>query len=225
VLDLREPNTLCTMKSITKRSEGDMLWQWARAEAESARFRAKYGFPERIAKILKDERRADLGKGEREQIEKSVRAVRLPILEGLMRKGVEWYEGVLDFEELSTLRVMNWPALVHLSPSRTLRELAETLDRGVPAPRDQDFAASYRNLRPIFRLADLRGMPIVVAESVDGPYTIMEGYCRLSALMSKYLAKEVERGEITVMLGVSPRLRAWRHVDPRTHLETPLGLY
>jgi hypothetical protein len=55
----------------------------------------------------------------------------------------------------------------------------------------------------------MRGLPILVAEKEEGPYTEVEGLTRMSCLLSKMNKGEAVPDSISAILGVSPRIREW----------------
>ena len=71
-----------------------------------------------------------------------------------------------------------------LAPSRKLEEFADALDAGHVTSGEEEFASNYRKVHDSFSSQRMRGRPIVVAENVEGPFTILEGYTRLTTITS-----------------------------------------
>ncbi len=69
-------------------------------------------------------------------------------------------------EAVAGMRIMAFPPFLEKAPSRRLAELAEA-ERGA-GPAGQ----------PEFSRAAMVGAPIAVGRTLDGPFTLMEGYTR-----------------------------------------------
>jgi hypothetical protein len=198
------------MRIVDDATERDMAWEWAIAEVESSRFGGGYaGLDPRIRSVLAKGVKEDLSPRELDLVTKAVRNVRRPILEDLIQFGTEWKEAQLELDEVGALRVVNWPPLVDIGPSRTIGGIARFLDRGGVPPRDPAFGENYRMLRSGFDQAKLRGKPILVSDEDGGPFEVLEGYTRLSVIASKHAAGEMGHVPIPVIAGFTPRLREW----------------
>ena len=55
----------------------------------------------------------------------------------------------------------------------------------------------------------MKGFPVLVAKSTVGPYTIVEGYIRLSVLGSYFLDGTFKTGDLDVVLGINSNLENW----------------
>lgn len=106
------------------------------------------------------------------------------------------------------MRLIRYPPFLDLAPSRLLGEFVRALDAGRDVPRE-DFAANYRRLRSSFDSIKMRGVPILVAESREGPITEVEGLTRMACLLSKHMAGERVPSRVKAVLGESARLREW----------------
>ena len=117
--------------------------------------------------------------------------------------------GELDSSELSNLRIMNYGPHTRLAPTRTLSAFAEKLDAQQAQPGEDGFGENYRIVRATFRFESVRGRPILVAETVSGPFTLLEGYTRLTVMTSMWRAGKIDSKPIPILLGVCPRLKEW----------------
>jgi hypothetical protein len=198
------------MKILGNATERDMAWEWAIAEVESSRFGGGYAcLDPRIRSALVRGFKSELSPRDLNLVKKVVRTVRMPLLEDLIRLGTEWKRAELEVGEVTDLRVINWPYLVELGPSRTIGGVSRFLDSGGVPPHDPAFGKSYRTLRVAYDRAKMRGAPILISEDEKSPLEVLEGYTRLAVIASRQLAGEPNGGSIQVIAGFTPRLREW----------------
>lgn len=187
-----------------------MAWEWALAEIDSDRFGELYGGLEpRIREALRRGARDELSPRDLDVVKIMVRAVRRPVLEDLLELGTDWRRGEMRLAEVGNLRVVNWPPLAELDPSRTIGAIARFLDGGGIPPDDRAFADNYRKLHSGFSLTAMRGQPILISETEGGPNSVLEGYTRLSVIASKTSAGQIVDQALPVIVGTCPRLRDW----------------
>ena len=197
------------MKILSDANEIDVVWEWGRAEIESARFGEGYALlSPRIRAALRVGDRDDLAPEDLEQVRKVVRFLRAPVLEDLFRLGTTWKRAGITISEVGPLRVVNWPPLASVDPSRTIEGIARFLDRGGEPP-DHAFGQGYRALRPVFSMFKMQGRPLLLAENEAGPYSVLEGYTRCAVIASAYLARELADGPLEVIVGICPQVRDW----------------
>jgi hypothetical protein len=145
---------------------------------------------------------------DRAAVENAARKMRGGYLGPILALEPDWYVGLLDVSELARVRLIRLAAFSAIAPSRLLDQFVAALDAGRDTPGDR-FGAKYRLLRPNFDPSRMRGLPILVAEMEEGPYTEVEGLTRMSCLLSRRTNGEVTPDSISAILGVSPRIRQW----------------
>jgi len=145
---------------------------------------------------------------DRAAVEDAARKMRGGYLGPILALEPDWYVGLLDTSELPRVRLIRLAAFSAIAPSRLLDQFVAALDLGRDTP-DDGFGAKYRLLRPIFDPSRMRGLPILVAEIEEGPYTEVEGLTRMSCLLSKKTKGEAVPDSISAILGVSSRIREW----------------
>jgi hypothetical protein len=143
-----------------------------------------------------------------DRLKSAVLNVRFPILLDLLQLDIVWYGAELDPSDLPDVRIMNYEPHVRLAPSRTLSAFTAAIDAGQNPPGESEFSESYRVVRDTFRSDSVRGRPILVAEAASGPFTLLEGYTRLTILTSLWSAGKINF-QIPILLGICPRLKEW----------------
>jgi hypothetical protein len=150
--------------------------------------------------------------------------VRSPLLAGLRRLGTHWFTGSLDADELPNILVMTLLDFIVAAPSRRLSDFAAALTRGGISADQKELVKSYKTIRDTFSPQQLTAAPILVAERKDGPYVLLEGYARLSAMTTLHECQDLPISAIDVILGVCDHLREWCLNDDgvsRLHAEPP----
>jgi hypothetical protein len=200
------------MRNILPGSEQDMWWNWTVAELDSTRFgdAFRYWIPPDLQTKIRMDRREALTDIEWDRLKAAVISVRFPILLDLLLLGIVWHTGDLDPSDLPDVRIMNYDPHVKLAPSRTLVDFAAALDDNGNPPGEEGFGDNYRKARDTFRIYKVRGRPILVAETKSGPFTMLEGYTRLTVMTSLWKAGEFDSESIPILLGVCARLKEWR---------------
>jgi hypothetical protein len=199
------------MRNIGPGSEQDLWWNWAVAELDSIRFGTdfRHWVPKELQTKVRAGRREELTQIDWDRLKDAVLNVRFPILLDLLRLGIVWYRGELDSSDLPGVRIMNYEPHARLAPSRTLAAFAAALDAGRSPPGENNFGENYRIIRDTFRLDRIRGLPILVAEVSSGPFTLLEGYTRLTMMTSMWRAGKIGSKPIPILLGICPLLREW----------------
>lgn len=103
---------------------------------------------------------------------------------------------------------MGWSGFRSWPPSGSFEEFVRIIDRGDP-PATQDWLSYYKKLRGSFDKERIKGFPVLISKSREGPYTILEGYGRLSALASYFPEGVLQSGKLEVGFGVNPKLAVW----------------
>lgn len=214
------------MRGFRGASDRDLAWEWGRAETDSLRFSddLRAMMTKQIRGNLDANRRDSMSESEWRRLSDAIVRFRSPLLDGLNELGVTWLRATLMLGELCDLRLMSLPKFQAVSPTLLLSEFTTNLERGVMVPGDPGFMAGYRALRDGFDFTSLRGSPVLVCEARSGPYTILEGYTRLSALCTRHSQRTPVPTAVEVLLGVCERLSEWRLYDWRTRQPTPLLL-
>ena len=135
-------------------------------------------------------------------------------LTGLVSK---WYRGTMASGQLSQLRTINFFPFVNAVPSRSFGDLVSVWiqqDREIP---NTDLTQNVRRIVGGFALDRMQGRPIVVAETLDGPYFLVEGYTRCSVLLLKHYDGSLRDVDVPVLIGLAPQLRRWSWVTLIEH--------
>lgn len=196
-------------------SAQDMLWEWAKAEIKSSRFSRYFDeLPVEIKLKLRAGDRSVINEAELQAITTVVTMKRGPLIRGPLRLQTKWYTATLGIPMVLELRVMNWPPFVSLSPSRQLSEFVDRLDRGEAPTDDALFLANYQDLRDNYDEAQFNERMILITDNVRGPYTIVEGYTRLSVLASRKIHNQtITIPHIDVIIGICPKIAEWYFND------------
>jgi hypothetical protein len=145
---------------------------------------------------------------DRAAVEGAARKMRGGYLDPILALEPDWYTGVLEVSELPRVRLIRLGAFLGIAPNRRLDQFVAALDAGGDTS-DDGFGEKYRLLRPNFDPARMRGLPILVAEREEGPYTEVEGLTRMSCPLSKMTRREAVPDSVSAILGVSPRICEW----------------
>ena len=197
---------------LQKINEEEMLKNWALAEVASVR-RRKYLsgiLPESlIQKISRG--RYEFTQDEWKTLIEMIRSTRSQLLNDLLKLDVEWYEGKLPMQELKDLEMMNWPPFVNLAGSKRFLDLVNAFRDGKMPSNHHEFAENLERIRKELKIENMKGKPIVLSRSDKPPYSLVEGFTRLSAMLLNILNGKLYEGEIPVILGVSRRLDEWEY--------------
>jgi len=196
------------MRNLRIASERELAWNWAKAEIESERHGSYYNFSPQLRQFLQNDQQEKLTSNDWPVLIEEVFRVRDPLLCGLRRLGTIWNLGTLDYHEVPNLRIMGWSGFRSWSQSGGFDEFVRTIDRG-DAPVTQEWLSYYRRLRSSFAKERMKGFPVLVAKTSGGPYTIVEGYGRLSVLASYFLDGTFKTGDLEVVIGINPNLENW----------------
>lgn len=129
--------------------------------------------------------------------EQIISQLRAPLLDGLLQLQPRWNEGSLPIDTVAGMRIMAFPPFLERAPSRRLAELAEA-ERGA-GPAGQ----------PEFIRAAMVGLPIAVGRTLDGPFTLMEGYTRCCRALRDHNAGLYDGLPMPMIVGVTERIQEW----------------
>ena len=198
------------MRIIGDSSEQHMLWEWALAEMHSPRMAQFYlQAPELRARAqaggaFDPESELD------HKIIEAVRQVRARLLKGLDAGEMRFHQALLRPDEIGALRRFRDPEFRQLSPGAvTIADMAATLAAELPEHGKIPLAWAWRRARASFDPARMRGRPFLLAADPAGPYTLIEGYCRMLLLHGRYREGSLDLNEIPVLLAIWPRLAGW----------------
>lgn len=198
------------MRLLARCSTAEMLWEWALAEWESARF--GYLYPDRpdVVERLRSGAPYDRTNTLDRRIVSTTARARDPLLKDMLPARIPWRRAVLAPDELAQLRILNTPEFRRLTPdSPLLPDLAAAIlagrrdIRNLPLPRD------YRKARESFDPSRTRGAPILLAQNAAGPFHILEGHHRLVTHLIRHSDGLTLAPEIAVILGLWPGLKSW----------------
>ena len=201
------------MRNLVPVDERELLWQFAFSENDSLSrhgdaWRERLG--PRVSKMLQRGARRELEDSDWLLIRKVLMDVRGWYLETLLAAAPNWSIGRFSVPELGAVRLIRHEPFTAIAPSRRLGDFVAALDSGRDTPGDR-FAMRYRRLRPKFVFAKVRGIPILVAGGIRGPFTEVDGLTRMSILYSRWKMGETIPEDIRVLLGLSDRLPVWSH--------------
>ena len=197
---------------LQKINEEEMLKNWALAEVDSVR-RQKYLsgiLPESLIQKISQEQ-YEFTQDEWQILIKMIKSTRSQLLNDLLKLDVEWYEGKLPMQELKDLEMMNWPPFVNLAGSKRFLDLVNAFREGKMPPNHHEFAENLERIRKELKIENMKGKPIVLSRSDKPPYSLVEGFTRLSAMLLNILDGKSYEVEISVILGVSRRLDEWEY--------------
>lgn len=186
------------------------LYQFAAAEVDSARWKFEYQLkigPDQAERL----RALPIGAWTETDCAAAVagvKAVRPGYVGPLLATKPAWFETILPVARLAQIRVIRMGAFLAISPDRSLHGFVRGLDQGKDTPGD-GFAAGYRALRPNFDPGRMRGWPVVVGATREGPFTEAEGLTRMCCLLSRHLKGEPVPATFDLVVGVSPRIVEW----------------
>jgi hypothetical protein len=187
----------------------DVVWSFVVAELDSPRWRARLEavLPSESVSRLRSSSRGTLPSEDLERARSALLAHRGRFVGFLLTGSTEWRFGRLRTTGLEQLRVITEKDFVERAPTRLLAEFALKTDEGTrPIP---DFDTAYAFLRSRFDMNRSRGLPVLVAESEHGPYTIAEGLTRLTCLASFVREGRPVPNELNVLAGTNPDLTKW----------------
>lgn len=192
-------------------SREQVLWEWALAEMHSPRQAQFYPeTPELRARAAAGgafDPKSELD----QQIILAVRRFRSPLLKGLIADEMRFHQAVLDPDEIGGLRRFGDPEFRRIAPDAvTIADMAAALAAAPPEHAEIPLAKAWRDGRDGFDPARMRGRPFLLAADPAGPYTLIEGYCRMLLLHGLHHDGRLGRDEIPVLLAIWPGLPGWR---------------
>lgn len=198
------------MISLRRGSVRDLLWNFARAEFEISDLGVRHTQPEMDPdlkdRLLRDERDTFTPE-DWEALLQALLTTRADTIQPLLDLDLEWFRGELPANAWPNLRVLNLRIFAPLAPTRLLPEFVAALDAG--ATWEGVDPSWYPHLRAAFDPSKMHGVPMVVAESVSGPYTLFEGTTRMCVIYSRQQRGELAVPCVPMVLGVSEQISRW----------------
>lgn len=160
--------TTTTMPSdIQSSSEEEMLWEWARVEIESPRFKQCYqALADAVKRVVVSNRPDQLSDADRTAVIQSVAVCRSPLLAGLHRLGTTWHRATIDTNDLMSLQIMHYPPFNAICPSHRLADFVRLLDKGIAPAGEPQFLTNYSEFRKRSH-THINGYPILVANAIE----------------------------------------------------------
>lgn len=191
-------------------STAEMLWDWALAEWESSRFGRFYPDRPDVIARLRSGAPYDHSQLFDQRIATTVAGVHAPLLKDVLPARVPWQRVALRPDELAELRILNMREFQMLSPhSPLLRDLTAALEADGEKTRNLPLPRAYREVAASFDPALMRGAPILLAMTPEGPFHVLEGHRRLTTLHARHCAGRLDVAEIAAILGLWPGLKDW----------------
>ena len=189
----------------------DLLWNLAHSEVDSEsnhgdRWRTALG--RRLTHLVSKGARSSLSGTDWDDLRSGLRAARGPYLEPLLSLGPRWYFGRVLTSQLGAIRLIRHEPFRAIAPTLLLSDFVASLEAGADTPGDR-FAGRYRRLRASFDPLRARGSPALVAKSLAGPFTEIDGLTRMSLLLSRVGVSQPVPEAISVLVGVSQRIHEW----------------
>jgi hypothetical protein len=195
-----------------------MLRIWAVAEGANPERWKDFNVPEHIKnKIIKGNLN-ELTELEYEILEKNLLWFRSPLLTGLLKLKPKWYKGLLPVQELSALKILKMPKFIEISGSDNFIDLIISFEQGKRIS-DDSFMASLEKIRSNFNIERMVGVPIIVGESTNPPYILVEGYTRCSAALLNQRSGILKEEKIPLILGTVSNLNEWYLNDDQNGLK------
>lgn len=198
------------IKNLQKIQWEEVVRNWAIAEAVSKRrlpyIREKL-IPSLVQK-LENEEVDNLSEEEWSELETMVLDERKELLNGLKELNLIWYKGALPFGEIEQLFMMKWKPFIDQAGSQKFSDLVDTFREGKMPDKHFEFGGYQTVIKGSFDINRMKGAPIVLSESEQPPYYLVEGFTRLSAL----LLSDSKPDHVPVILGVG-RVMDWEYLS------------
>jgi hypothetical protein len=191
------------MKSVewTPVDQSGMLRTWAMAEVVNPRWAPNLvgtiPWPAALKAKMDAGHWHALTESEWPMVENIITQLRAPLLGGLLALRPKWYLGEIPIAAVAETRFVNFQGFLAKVPgSRRLADLAEA-ERGA------------EKAQPEFNRAAMTGLPIAVGSTLDGPFTLVEGYSRCCRALRDYHAGLYDGLPLPMVVGVTERIREW----------------
>ena len=183
----------------------EVLRAWGVSEFSNPERWSDLKVSEGIRKDIIEGRFESLSSIQWSEIEKEISRFRGRLLEGLKPLNPACFLCELEGCEVGKIRLIRYQPFVENVPSGRLEDLARAAEVGFADP--SGFCDNVRRLSRNFDLSEMAGFPIVVAQSVVGPYTLVDGYSRLTSLLCSRL--DFRTSLIPLYLGITPSISEW----------------
>ena len=129
-------------------------------------------------------------------LERDIRWARQPMLGPLLVLGPTWYRGHLSVDVLAGVRAIGFPPFVEKAPARRLAALCAA--EGHPGAATGEF-----------KRAAMTAPPILVGETLEGPWCLAEGYRRCCRAIRDQEAGRFDGKPLPVIVGVHATIARW----------------
>ena len=193
-------------------TEDDMFVEWGKAELPEAhrqREAPKKAPPELRQKLARGDA---LTPEERRTVAGLMRENRREIL-SLPLPAIEWFTAVLATSRVGALELDGYWVSMALGAGRP-----PCVPWREPHPRTVHELSAHPDAPPLttvgdFAPASLCGLPILLGESLDGPWCVADGTNRLRSLWRSRVAGRETPETLAVVVGVHPSARSWKRRD------------
>lgn len=192
-------------------SREEVLWEWALAELTSPRLARFYPETPELRARVEAGGAFDPASELDQQVILAVRRFRSPLLKGLIADEMRFHQAVLRQDEIGALRRFRDPEFRRIAPDAvTIADMATALAAEPPEHDEIPLARAWRDGRAGFDPARMRGRPFLLAADPAGPYTLIEGYCRMLLLYGLHREGCLDLDEIPVLIAIWPSLTGWQ---------------
>lgn len=195
---------------LRKGSVSDLFWEFGYAESQNDERHDRcysQGLGPGLFERVRAGERGTLTPQDWERLRATVVGTRPEYLRPLETLELEWLQGWVRPGELPELKVPRLNIFLPSAPSRRLAEFVETLEEG--GQPGNGFASHYERLKGSFDPQKVRGAPVLLCESDQGPFTIVEGMTRLSVLCCRSSLGRPVPPRVQVLVGRGPRVVEW----------------
>ena len=176
------------LKDVQPITEREMLLDWGRAEADTY---VRNGWP--LPPELEQRAIAGdvLSRADERQIIARITTVRAGMICGLLHVDLDWGYAEIGVSDLSKVGVVDIP---EFRSATTIEELAERL----PEMRKENFDPTR-----------MRGHPIIIGPSVNGPFQLIEGTTRSCEILRMHRAGRFPSTHVRGVAGVGDAVQQW----------------
>jgi hypothetical protein len=201
------------VQNLTPITQSEMLKDWAIAEASNeSRWtdlqKVKPVVPKETLEKVKAGTVNKISEQEWANLVQAIKGFRSPLLAGLLPLVSYWYTGELATNQLKNLRIIKYLPFWEIAPSQEFVEVVKALEQHRHI-NDAGFLNNVERLKGKFQPSRMLGRPILVSRDAVGPYTVVEGYTRLSVMLLRQLEGTRCESSVTIILGVSERIEEW----------------
>lgn len=212
------------IKDLIPVSEHFVIWQWALGEARNPKWARRNVSldPKLQVKIM--EIKPDSFEGQfSDEERKVVISAFLTDKDRLAIAGIQamkciWYQGELPVETILESYMVSWPLSEQLASDGKFRQYAMAYSEGRFPPEAEDVRENIQRLDDSFDPGKMLGAPILLSQTGNPPFCVVDGLTRLIVLNSRMAQGEYPSPAFPVIVGVSPDIGKWEHIPPKMPL-------